>query len=94
MGFASHTPQAGVTSIDSVTSVTQILPANYDRRGFSIYNESTAILYIKFGPDASSSDYTVPLVASAFYEAPYTYSGIVTGVWASVNGSAKVTEVL
>jgi hypothetical protein len=75
----------------SATSVT-LLAANNNRKGAQIYNDSTAVLYVKFGSTASTTSFTVLMVASAYYEVPAGYVGIITGVWASATGSARVTE--
>jgi hypothetical protein len=97
---------AEVTSVPSSTGAVELAGANPDRRGLSVYNASTAVLYLKYGSGASSSSYTVAVPASALYELPPVgpvyasgevvggcYAGQVTGAWASENGSAKVTEV-
>lgn len=77
----------------SATSVT-ILAANSNRVGWSVWNESTQILYIKCGATATTSDYTVQVAASAYFEQAFGYVGRVDGLWASANGSARVTEFI
>ncbi len=90
MGGASAT-LANVAS--SATSVT-LRAANLGRVGIMIHNDSTQILYVKFGTTASSTSYSVKLIADAYYEVPFSaYRGIITGIWASANGSARVTEI-
>lgn len=82
-----------VTSVaGSATNVT-LLAANAARRGAAVFNDSTAILYLKLGATASSTSHTVQVAASAYYEVPFDYTGIVDGLWASATGSARVTEV-
>lgn len=76
----------------SASSVT-ILAANTARKGATIANDSTAILYLDVsGGTASTSSYTVQLASGDYYEVPFGYSGAITGIWASANGSARVTE--
>lgn len=77
----------------SASSVT-LQASNTSRKGWTIHNDSAAILYVKFGSTASSTSYTVKLVADAYYEMPTTsvYTGIITGIWASATGTARVTE--
>lgn len=58
-----------------------------------IHNDSTAILYVKFGTTATTSSYTVKMVADAYYEVPFGYTGRIDGIWASANGAARVTEI-
>lgn len=70
-----------------------LIPANALRKGATIYNDSTAILYLLNGDrPATSSNYTVQVGANNYYEVPFTYAGPVRGVWASANGNARVTE--
>lgn len=76
----------------SATSVT-ILAANASRRGATIYNDSSRRLYVKFGTTASITDFTCLIDPGAYYEVPFRYSGRIDGIWASVNGTARVTEL-
>jgi hypothetical protein len=78
----------------SASSVT-LQASNSSRKGWSCHNDSSAILYVKFGSSATSTSYTVKLIADAYYELPTTsvYTGIITGIWASATGSARVTEL-
>lgn len=84
----------GPSSVASANSNTLLLAANANRRGATITNDSTAVLYVSLGTNAASaSNFTVKLAAAAYYEVPFGYSGEIRGIWASVNGSARVTEV-
>jgi hypothetical protein len=58
-----------------------------------IFNDAAAVLYVKFGTAASSTDYTVQVAANGYYELPEpTYSGAVTGTLASGTGTARCTS--
>ena len=63
---------------------------NAARKGATIHNDSTQILYVKFGTTASATSYTVKMVADAYYEVPFGYTGRIDGIWASANGNARV----
>jgi len=78
----------------SASSVT-LQAANTARKAWSVWNDSTAILYLKFGSTASATSATVKMVADAYYELPDdpVYTGIITGIWVSATGSARVTEI-
>jgi hypothetical protein len=77
----------------SVTSGT-LLAANTARMGATVWNDSTSVLYVRLGAGtASATAATVKLVADAYYELPYGFTGAVVGVWVSAVGSARVTEV-
>ena len=86
---------ATLANIPGATSSTTLQASNSARKGWSVHNDSSAILYVKFGSTASSTSYTVKLIADAYYELPTTsvYTGIITGIWASATGSARVTEL-
>lgn len=59
----------------------------------AVYNDSTAVLYLKYGATASATSYTVQIPAGGYYEFPQpTYGGQVDGIWASANGAARVTS--
>lgn len=77
----------------SATSVT-LQAANPKRRGWLVFNDSTAILYVKFGATASATSYVVQIAAGGYYEMPNPiYTGVIDGIWASANGNARVTEL-
>jgi hypothetical protein len=84
---ATHTNVGG-----SASSVT-VLASNANRLGASVFNDSTAILYLDTtGGTASATNYTVQIGASAYFEMPFGYTGAITGIWASATGSARVVE--
>lgn len=78
------------------TNAKTLVYARESRVGCAIHNNSSAVLYLLLqndpGTAVSSSNFTVKLVADAYYEVPFGYTGEVHGVWASVNGDAQVTE--
>ncbi len=76
----------------SATNVT-LFSAASDANGRAIFNDSTAVLYVKFGATASATSYTVQIAAGGFYEFPQpVFAGQVDGIWASANGAARVTS--
>jgi hypothetical protein len=82
--------QSSVAS--SATNVT-LLASNASRLGATVYNDSTAVLYLKLGATASTSSYTIPLLPADYFEVPFGYTGIIDGIWASANGNARITEL-
>lgn len=76
----------------SASSVT-ILAANANRLGASVFNDGAATLYLDTsGGTASTSNYTVQLAPNSYFEVPANYSGLITGIWASATGNARVVE--
>jgi hypothetical protein len=96
LAVASVAPTAStVTAVTSTTTNgTTLQAANTSRVGLYIFNDSTAILYVKLGTGATPTDWTIRIAAGGFYELPVPYyRGAVSGVWATANGFARVTEV-
>lgn len=87
---ASASTSASVAG--STTNVT-LLALNASRLGATIFNDSTADLYVKLGSTATLTDFTCRLSPNAYYEVPYGYTGRIDGIWSSATGSARVTEV-
>lgn len=76
----------------SATNVT-VFAAAGNTNARTVYNDSTAVLYLKFGATASTTSYTVQIAAGGYYEFPQpVYAGQVDGIWASANGAARVTS--
>jgi hypothetical protein len=92
--MSSLGPQsATLANVASSASNVTIFSAAARANGRTVWNDSTAVLYLKFGATATSSSYTVQLAAGAFYEFPQPiYSGQVDGIWASANGNARTTQ--
>lgn len=82
--------EANVAS--SATNVT-VFAASAPVNGRAVYNDSTAVLYLKFGATASATSHTVQIPAAGFFEFPVpVYAGQVDGIWASANGNARTTQ--
>lgn len=88
----SQTPT--VTRVVAATASTPLLAANAARRLATIFNESTSVLFVKFGATASATSYTVQVSAGGYYEVPGFYSGAIDGIWSAANGAAQITEVV
>lgn len=70
-----------------------ILAANAARDGATIWNDSTASLYLLLSTATISATLaTVKVPPGGYYEVPSGYTGIIKGLWTAVNGSARVTE--
>jgi hypothetical protein len=89
-GAASASPTSKARSASNQT----FLALNANRKGATIYNDSSALLYVKFGATASTSDFTVRLANQSYYEVPFSYTGRIDGIWASAGtGAALITEL-
>lgn len=82
-----------LTNVSASATSVVVLASNTARKSASIYNDSTAICYIKFGTTASTTSFTVPLAAATYYELPGGYTGEIDGIWVTATGTARVTEL-
>ena len=77
----------------SASNVTLFAAATGTIRARTIYNDSTAVLFVKFGATASATSYTVQIPGGGFYEFPQpVFGGNVYAVWGSANGNARTTS--
>lgn len=86
---------ATVGSVASSATNVTLQASNAARKGWSVFNESTAVLYVKYGATASVTSYTVQVAPGGYFELSQQnalYTGIIDGIWASANGNARVTE--
>ncbi|HEY6276021.1 MAG TPA: hypothetical protein VIX86_06785 [Streptosporangiaceae bacterium] len=89
------TPQSATLAnvASSATNVSVFAAAAGHVNGRTVYNDSTQVLYLKFGATASATSHTVQIGPGGYYEFPApVYSGEADGLWASANGSARLTS--
>jgi hypothetical protein len=48
---------------------------------------------VKLGSTASATSYTVKIITDAYYEVPFGFTGIITGITASGTATLRVTEL-
>lgn len=85
---------ATVSEVASATTDTRLARGNRFRRQIIIYNDSSAVLYVKYGnagEGATTTDYSIQIPAGGGLVED-KYAGPIHGVWASANGFARVTE--
>jgi hypothetical protein len=82
------------TSVNSGAASVTILAANTARKGATVTNTDANILYLDLsGGTASTTSHTVAVPTGSYYEAPFGYTGLITGIWAADgSGAALVTE--
>lgn len=84
---------SAVTSVAGSASSVTLLVSNANRLGATVYNDSTAILYVKLGATASTTSFTLKVFPEGYVEIPAYYTGVIDGIWASATGSARITEL-
>jgi galactitol-specific phosphotransferase system IIB component len=87
------------SSVTASTTVGTLLASNANRIGATIFNDSTSKLYLALHSGAAitatapAAAHTIQIPAGGYYEVPFGYTGIITGLWAAANGAARVTEL-
>jgi hypothetical protein len=69
-----------------------LLAANPNRKGFSIFNNSPGVLYIGYGVAPTTTAFAAKINSQVYFEAPINFTGVVKGLWSNNNGNAQVTE--
>ncbi|HEY0029139.1 MAG TPA: hypothetical protein VGC65_00160 [Bacteroidia bacterium] len=82
---------AAVTRVPASIASVQMLAANLDRASAIIVNESTSVLYLKYGAAATNIDYSLVLQENEIAIID-DYTGRIDGVWIAAVGNAQVTE--
>lgn len=84
-----------VTSVNDTNTSIELLASSRVRNGVSIWNDSTATLYVLSGKGtASSTNFSFKLSADDYWESPDAQyaRGDFTGVWsADGSGAARIT---
>lgn len=92
--IAQRAATSTLTNVSDTASSTTCLASNTARLSAMFFNDSTAIVYLKFGATASTTSYTVKVQPDGFYTVQGGYNGIVDCIWASdASGAARVTEL-
>lgn len=88
---ATSTTATPTTVASSIASVA-ILAANAARKGATVWNASTATLYLDLDTAATAADYAAKLDPGGYYEVPFGFTGALSGIWSAANGNALVRE--
>lgn len=96
--MSEYTPiKANLSTVSTVAgsaSSVVLLASNPRRKGASIVNASTALLYVRLsiGSATTTTGFNVVLDENDYFEIPAGYTGQVSGIWASATGSANMVE--
>lgn len=85
---------ATISNLASSASTQVVLAANAGRKGFLLFNDSTQTCYVAFASTASTSMFTMKLIAGMTYQnEAIMYTGIISAIWDSANGALRITEL-
>lgn len=89
---ASLSSTAVITSVANSLTTGVLLASNTARRGFIIFNDSLAIVFVAFAATASTTAFSVKLQPGSEYEPGIDYTGVISGISSAALGSCRVTE--
>lgn len=93
VSVCSGQADAVVTRVNASTSTVVLAAANTLRKTIILWNDSNAVVLIKFGPTASTSSFTWKIGPQSGYELPLpVFVGIISAVWETANGAMQITE--
>jgi hypothetical protein len=95
VSFTAAAPSsAALSSVASSATSVELLAANVNRHKFILHNDSTKTLKVAFAATASATAFSISIAAHGAYESGVgDYAGVISGIWAGINGSARVTEI-
>lgn len=83
---------AALTSVSNAITTTVLLASNTARRGFILYNDSLAIVFIAFAATASTTAFSVKIQPGSEYEPGIDYTGAISSIASAAVGAMRVTE--
>jgi len=93
MDVAPRSVTATVSVTSAATSKT-LLQANTARKGISIYNNSTAELFLSYAAPATATNAFMKMAPFSLLllDQQLMVSNAIYGIWTATNGAAQVTE--
>lgn len=85
-------PTGTSTNVTVAATSTTLASSSASRRGMIVHNDSSQILYLKYGSTASATSYAFRIEPGTHWIMPMPlYSGTVTGIAAAATGTWRVT---
>lgn len=77
------------------TAAATVLAANGSRVGATIFNDASSAspVYLALGLTATTTAYAVLVAVGGYYEVPYGFSGVITGICATGTATLRVNEL-
>lgn len=89
---ASLSSTAVITSVTNSLTSQVALASNSARRGFIIFNDSLAVVFVAFAATASTTAFSVKLQQGAEYEPGIDYTGVISVIASAAIGACRITE--
>lgn len=92
-GISTTVSSAVLSSVAASASSVTLFASNSAAKGRFLTNDSSSSLYLAYASTATTSAYTVLIPANGYWEMPQpVFTGIVSGIWVSAVGNARLTE--
>ncbi len=89
----SATSTAATVPVPADTVTAAVLrAANANRKGLTIWNNSTGAILIEFGTAPTATTYTARIEPGGYYEVPFGYTGQVQGLWTALGGTGALVR--
>lgn len=85
---------ANVTTVTVSTTSTVLLAENKNRKYFYVFNDSGAVIYLKFNTGATTASFSVRIANNAGESFMMPYHGVVHAVRGAGSGPVQVTEFI
>lgn len=89
----SYPATGTVSRVGTSTTSATLLASNASRKGVIVVNESTSVLYVKYGVTASATSYTHKIDPDSTLEIKESYTGRIDGILSASTGNAEITEL-
>lgn len=81
-----------LSSVNNAITTFVVLASNANRKGFIVYNDSLAIVFLAFAATASTTAFSTKIQPGAEYEPGEDYTGVISGIASAAVGACRVTE--
>jgi hypothetical protein len=91
---AGHPALGAPSNVDSSATVVPLFTVDEATKKLLIYNDSTAVLMVGFWADTSATKFSFAIQPNTgeLLETNELPLGVIYGIWAAANGSARITE--
>lgn len=81
-----------LTSVAGSATTGVLLASNALRKGFMVFNDGSAILYVAFAATASTTAFSQKLFPNSSYISDFNYTGVISGISSTATGNTRITE--
>ena len=76
----------------NIANAAVLAAANANRKGLTLWNNSTGNVLIELGAAPTSTTYTAKINPGGYYELPFGYTGQIQGLWDAAGGTGVLVR--